>query len=57
MEEREKELAGAAVVVKGILYEGTVIEIAKQKWVASDARNVMIKRTGNRIAVYANILR
>lgn len=57
LEEREKELAGAAVVVKGILYEGTVIEIAKQKWVASDARNVMIKRTGNRIAVYANILR
>lgn len=57
LEQRERELAGASILIKGILYEGTVVEIGKLRWAASGARNVLIKRTDNRIAVYANILR
>lgn len=55
--EREKELAAASVLVKGVLYEGTVVEIGTCRWVSADARNVTVKRSGDRIAVYANILR
>lgn len=54
LEESIQGMAGAKAVVRGILHEGCMIEIDKLHWISSEARNVTVKRVGNRIAVYGN---
>ena len=48
------QIEGAKAVIHGTLYEGTVIEIAKQRWNATEMKNITVKRSGNRIAVSRN---
>lgn len=54
LEEDIKEIEGAKAVIQGKLYEGSVIEIDRLRWIATEARNVTVKRIGNRISVYGN---
>lgn len=52
--EKSRVAKEAVVVVSGKLYEGVEFEINELKWISSEARNVRIKKVGNRVAMYAN---
>ncbi|MCH5251424.1 MAG: DUF342 domain-containing protein [Lachnospiraceae bacterium] len=52
--EEMKQIEGAKAVVQGTLYEGTIIEIAKNRWEASEMKNVTIQREGQRVTVSRN---
>lgn len=54
MEELISKANEARAVVRGIIFEGTVIEINGRSWAAREVRNVTIRNTDNRIAIYAN---
>lgn len=53
-EENRKAAKDASVIIRGKLYEGVEFEINDLKWTSKSAQNIRIKRTEDRIAVYAN---
>lgn len=53
-EESRKAAKDATVIIRGKLYEGVEFEINELKWTSKSAQNIRIKRTEDRIAVYAN---
>lgn len=54
LEENRKAAKEAAVIIRGKLYEGVEFEINELKWTSRSAQNIRIKRSEDRIAVYAN---
>lgn len=54
IEEEIKMQEGAKAIIRGNLYEGSVIEIDKLRWVAMTISNVTVKREGERIMVEHN---
>lgn len=54
IEENIQTMTGAKAVVRGVLHEGSIIEIDRLRWIAPTARNITVKRVANRIAVYSN---
>lgn len=54
IEEEIKMQEGAKAIIRGNLYEGSVIEIDKLRWAAMTISNVTVKREGERIMVEHN---
>lgn len=54
MEEKIRQIEQARAVVEGRVHEGVSVEINGLRWLASEIKNVTIKKVGNRIAVYSN---
>lgn len=54
MEREVHGIRNAEIVVRGMLYEGTSLEINGRYWNAKDIANVCVKRVGERVAVYRN---
>lgn len=53
-EEEKRQINTAKAVIKGCLYEGTLVEIDCLRWRAKEARNITLKKVDDRIAVFAN---
>lgn len=54
LEEAMKNIHDAEAVIRGTLFEGTVLEINGNRWSARSVQNVRVCNIKNRIAVYAN---
>ncbi len=55
IEESVRNMKGAKAVVHGRVYEGVTVEIDKLRWIATETKNVTIRRSNNRIVVYSNL--
>lgn len=49
-----EQAKSAQVVVKGVLYGGVTFESNGVKWNSQEVRNVTVRKTGNKIALYSN---
>lgn len=54
LEDKMAGIAEAKALIKGNLYEGTVMEINGQSWTARDLYNVTVRMSNGRIIVYTN---
>lgn len=54
LEETMKNIHEAEAVIRGTLYEGTVLEINGKRWAARSVQNVRVRNIRDKIAVYAN---
>ena len=54
LEEKLKTMGDVKAVIKGSLYEGTIVEINGQKWSARSIQDVTLKNVKGRIRVRAN---
>jgi hypothetical protein len=54
LQEQSLKAPHPCVIVRGVVYEGTVIEIDKLKWMASTLSDVTIQKKDNKITVYRN---
>ena len=53
-DEAIQKIGSVKAVVRGSLFEGTIMEIDRRKWVCAGVTNVTIKRSNDRIAVFSN---
>ena len=49
-----QQMQGADAYIRGQLFEGSIFEIDKVRWIATAASNVTVKRVDNRIGVFSN---
>ncbi len=48
------QMQGAGAYIRGQLFEGSIFEIDKVRWIATPAQNVTVKRIDNRIGMFNN---
>lgn len=53
-EDAIESMAGARAVIKGTMYEGSVVIIDNIKWVSHTVHDVIVRRANDRIVVYSN---
>lgn len=53
-ETKIEDMAGARVIVKGTIHEGSVVVIDNIKWITRTAQDVVVKRSGNKVVAYSN---
>ena len=46
------EIENVEAVIHGTVYEGVMIELNAEKWLSKRARNIILRKTENRIAVF-----
>lgn len=51
---RKKEFASAKVSVRGMLFEGVIVEIGGQRFLAKEMCNVTLRRSGTGIGIFHN---
>lgn len=49
-----RQVNSAAVIIKGVVYEGVTVQIGNAKWRARMMRNITIKKAGARLTIYNN---
>ena len=52
--ELREEAKKAVAVIKGVVYDNVVFEFDGFTWTSSKVRNILVKKSGNKIAIYRN---